>query len=266
MNIDFETKLTYNEISFHRSNSLSIAEREIHTYHEILFCMDANAVLFTEKQQKKIQGDALFLIPKGTYHYFLNQNQDVFPRLKIYFPAYVLDRTPCGQVLSGIRIIESIDGNILFLLKTLCRIMEGENNDKQAFYAYSTFLMLLSQLDQSLGKEHRQETVAVNELDDLLKYVSDNPSADLSVAALAKKMHASASTVTHLFKKTMGISVHRYVTQRRLIYGQNLILAGNKPSKIYTDCGYRDYSSFYKAYLLFFGYPPSVEGKEISNA
>ena len=85
MSIDFETKLTYNEISFHRSDSLSIAEREIHTYHEILFCMDTNAVLFTEKQQKKIQGDTLFLIPKGAYHYFLNQNQNAFPRLKIFF-------------------------------------------------------------------------------------------------------------------------------------------------------------------------------------
>ena len=266
MNINTEIKLTYNGIAFQRSSNPSIAEREIHTYHEILFCMDANVVLFTEKQQKKIQGDALVLIPKGTYHYFLNQNQDVFPRLKIYFPAYVLDRTPCGQTLSDIRIIESIDGNILFLLKTLCRIMEGENNDKQAFYAYSAFLMLLSQLDQSLGKEHRQETVTVNELDELLKYIAVNPSADLSVAALAKRMHVSASTVTHLFKKTLGISVHQYVLQRRLVYGQNLILAGNKPSKIYTDCGYRDYSSFYKAYLLFFGYPPSLEGKEISNA
>lgn len=262
MKTDFETKLAYNEISFQRSNSLSIAEREIHTYHEILFCMDANTVLFTEKQRKKIQGDTLFLIPKGTYHFFSTQNQEMFPRLKIYFPAHVLDRTPCGRVLSDIRILECIDGNILFLLKTLCRIMEEEPKDKQAFYAYSTFLMLLSQLDQSLDKAHKQETAAANELDDLLKYIADNPSADLSVAALAQKMHASASTITHLFKKTMGISVHRYVRQRRLIYGHNLILAGNKPSKIYGDCGYRDYSSFYKAYVLFFGYPPSSEGIE----
>ena len=266
MNTDFETKLTYNGISFHRSNSLSIAEREIHTYHEILFCMDTNAVLFTEKQQEKIQGDALLLIPKGTYHYFLNQNQNVFSRLKIYFPAYVLDSTPCGRVLSDMRIIERIDGNTLFLLKTLCRILEEGKKDKQGFYAYSTFLMLLSQLDQILGKEHKQEAVVANELDNLLKYISDHPSADLSVAALARKMHTSASTVTHLFKKTMGISVHRYVKQRRLIHGQNLILAGNKPSKIYADCGYRDYSSFYKAYLLFFGYPPSSEGKEPTDA
>ena len=261
-----EIKLTYNEISFLRSNSLSIAEREIHTYHEILFCMDTDAVLFTEKQQRKIQGDALFLIPKGTYHFFAMQNREKFPRLKIYFPDYMLARTPCGRVLSDIRIIEGIDGNILLLLKRLCRIMEEENKEKQGFYAYSTFLMLLSQLDQSLGKEHRQETAVDNELDSLLKYICENPSADLSVAALAEKMHTSASTITHLFKKTMGISVHRYVTQRRLVYGQNLILAGSKPSKIYSDCGYRDYSSFYKAYLLLFGYPPSLEGKEMTDA
>jgi len=266
MNIDFETELTYNGISFQRSSSLSIAEREIHTYHEILFCMDANTVLFTEKKQKKVRGDVLFLIPKGTYHYFPIQDLEKFPRLKIYFPASVLDRTPCHQVMSDICIIENIDGSTLFLLKTLCRIMEEAKGDKQGFYAYSTFLMLLSELDQSLGKAYKPEAVTANELDALLNYIANNPSADLSVGALAKKMHVSASTVTHLFKKTLGISAHRYVTQRRLIYGQSLILAGNKPSKIYSDCGYQDYSSFYKAYTLFFGYPPSSEGKDTLEA
>ena len=258
-----EMKLTYNGISFLRSNSPSIAEREIHTYHEILFCMDARAVLFTEKQQIKVQGDVLLLIPKGTYHLFSVESRERFPRLKIYFPADVLDSTPCREVLSDFRIIDNIDGNILLLLKKLCRIMEEGSIHKQGFYAYSAFLMLLSELDQSLSKTHKQETATANELDELLKYIAENPSADLSVAALANKLHASASTVTHLFKKTLGISVHRYVTQRRLVYGQSLILAGHKPSKIYGDCGYGDYSSFYKAYIQFFGYSPSSEGKEI---
>ena len=262
MNINTEIKLTYNGIAFQRSSNPSIAEREIHTYHEILFCMDANATLFTEKQQTKLQGDVLFLIPKGTYHFFSVENKETFPRLKIYFVADVLEDTPCREVLSDMRIIDNIDGNILLLLKKLCRIMEEGSGDKPGFYAYSAFLMLLSELDQSLGKAHKQETATANKLDDLLKYIAENLSADLSVVALAKKMHASASTVTHLFKKTLGISVHRYVTQRRLVYGQSLILAGNKPSKIYADCGYSDYSSFYKAYISFFGYPPSAENKD----
>ena len=257
MNINTEIKLTYNGISFQRSSNPSIAEREIHTYHEILFCMNANATLFTEKQQSKLQGDVLFLIPKGTYHFFSVENKETFPRLKIYFAADVLEGTPCREILSDMRVIDNINGNILLLLKKLCRIMEEANKDKQGFYAYSAFLMLLSELDQSLGKEHRQETVTVNELDELLKYIAENPSADLSVAALAKRMHASASTVTHLFKKTLGISVHQYVLQRRLVYGQSLILAGNKPSKIYGACGFKDYSSFYKQYKKLFGISPS---------
>lgn len=262
MNTDFEIKLTYNGISFQRSNSLSIAEREIHTYHEILFCMDINAVLFTEKQQKKLRGNVLLLIPKGTYHFFRIQDGETFSRLKIYFPDHVLERTPCRQLLSDICLIESIDGNVLLLLKKLCSILEEKPCEKQGFYAYSAFLMLLSELDQCLDQERKQDADTDGELTELLHYISENLSQDLSIESLSKKMNASASSVTHQFKKTLGISVHRYVTQRRLIYGQNLILAGHKPSKIYSDCGYRDYSSFYKAYVMFFGYPPSLEGKE----
>ena len=47
--------------------------------------------------------------------------------------------------------------------------------------------------------------------------------------------------------------------QKRLIYAQKLIVKGQKPSKTYSDSGFSDYSSFYKAYLKFFGYPPSEE-------
>ena len=262
---DFETKRICNGVSFQRSDRLSITEREIHAYHEILFCLDTDAVLLTENGQKRLQGNVLLLIPKGTYHFFRIQDRDSFSRLKIYFPADVLAGTPCGALLSAFRIMENMDGELLFLLKKLCRFLEEESGEKRDFYIYSTFLMLLSELDQRIGREQDGKAMSGNELKGLLQYIGEHLSADLSVEVLAKKMHASPSAVTHLFKKTLGISLHRYVTQRRLIYGQNLILAGGKPSKIYSDCGYQDYSSFYKAYVLFFGYPPSAEGKEKSN-
>lgn len=262
MNTDFETKLTYNGISFQRSNSLSIAEREIHSYHEILFCMDTNAVFFTEKQQRKIQGNALFLIPKGKYHYFRIQDSKMFSRLKIYFPADILDRTPCGGIMKDLRVLESIEGSILFMLKKLCRIMEKTPCEKQGFYAYSAFLMLLTELDTcGLDSETLPEQDEAGVLSQITHYISEHLSENLTIEALAKQMHLSASGISHMFKKEMGISVHQYVTQRRLIFAQGLLWVGNKPSKIYMDCGYRDYSSFYKAYVSFFGYPPSSDGK-----
>ena len=262
MNTDYETKLTYNGISFQRSNRLSIDEREIHSYHEILFCMDTNAVLFTEGQQKKIRGDALFLIPKGSYHFFRIEDRETFSRLKIYFSADFLDALPCRQIMSGIHIVEKPQGQVLSLLKKLCQIMEEANNEKQSFYAYSASLMLLAELDRG-GMDsivpHKQERIG--ELGQIIRYISENLSGDLTAETLSRQMHCSLSEFTHTFKKEIGIPVHQYVIQRRLIFAQTLLQSGEKPSKIYADCGYGDYSSFYKAYMSFFGYPPSGEKK-----
>ena len=42
-----------------------------------------------------------------------------------------------------------------------------------------------------------------------------------------------------------------------MILARDLFLSGEHASKIYADCGYRDYSSFYKAYVRIFGFAPS---------
>ncbi|MBR2181446.1 MAG: AraC family transcriptional regulator [Oscillospiraceae bacterium] len=52
-------------------------------------------------------------------------------------------------------------------------------------------------------------------------------------------------------------AIYRYITEKRLIYAHNLITNNNPPTKIYLDCGYRDYTSFYRAFVKMFGYPPS---------
>ena len=162
--------------------------------------------------------------------------------------------------MSGIRIVEKPEGQILHLLKKLCQTMENPNTEKQGFYAYSTFLMLLAELDRNgLGSETAQKQGRIGELDQIICYISEHLSEDLTAETLSKQMCISLSGFTHMFKKEIGIPVHRYVTQRRLIFAQTLLQSGEKPTKVYMDCGYSDYSSFYKAYVSFFGHPPSEE-------
>lgn len=63
----------------------------------------------------------------------------------------------------------------------------------------------------------------------------------------------------HIFKKELGISLHQYITQKRLLYARKLIKEANYPTKIYTEIGFKEYTSFYNSYKNFFGYPPSYE-------
>ena len=70
-------------------------------------------------------------------------------------------------------------------------------------------------------------------------------------------MHMSESAFAHLFKKELGMPPHKYIEEKRLYYAKHLISKGEKPSKIYSECGWSDYSSFYKAFRKMFGISPS---------
>ncbi|MBQ9985049.1 MAG: AraC family transcriptional regulator [Oscillospiraceae bacterium] len=74
---------------------------------------------------------------------------------------------------------------------------------------------------------------------------------------ISKEMNVSQATMFLCFKKQLGIPIYKYITEKRLIYAYKLITEGNPPTKIYSECGYKDYATFYKAYVKMFGHPPS---------
>ena len=257
---DFENKLTYNQISFYLSNSLHVAEREMHTYHEILFYINGDAEFLTEKGQYALRQNTLLMIPRETYHFFRLPESGHFTRLKISIPDAVVQELSLESLFSAITVTQNIHEAVFFVLNRLHKALKEPKTKNSPFYAYSMLMMLLAELDMTgISDSQKATLVDLSMLLETLSYIAKNLSGDLSIKTLAKQTNLSASTLTHTFKKELGISLHEYVTQRRLIYAKNLILENQKPSKIYLDCGFQDYSSFYKAYLKFFGYPPSKE-------
>ena len=90
-----------------------------------------------------------------------------------------------------------------------------------------------------------------------IRYIDSNFTKNISVAGISRELRVSESALAHSFKKELGISLYKYIVEKRLIYAHKLISENKKPTKIYLDCGYNDYPTFYKAYLKMFGYPPS---------
>ena len=95
----------------------------------------------------------------------------------------------------------------------------------------------------------------------IVEYINENLKNSVSIKKLSEKLNISESALTHTFKKEMGISVHKYIQQKRLVFARKLIEEGKKPTKIYFDLGYSEYSAFYKAYFKMFGHPPSNKYK-----
>ena len=51
------------------------------------------------------------------------------------------------------------------------------------------------------------------------------------------------------------------IHMKRLAEAQKLISIGEKPSSVYTACGFNDYGTFYRNYTAYFGYAPSEKDK-----
>ena len=90
----------------------------------------------------------------------------------------------------------------------------------------------------------------------IVRYINQNLSKALSIEELCEQFYISRAQLCRRFKRVTGASVGKYITAKRLIAAQNLLRQGKKPTEVYPACGYQDYSTFYRAYLQYFGYSP----------
>ena len=59
------------------------------------------------------------------------------------------------------------------------------------------------------------------------------------------------------FKDETGYSMHQYVLEKRVLAARSLILAGEGAAIASMECGFRDYSTFSRAYKKLLGKLPS---------
>lgn len=254
-------EIEYKGVFVEYTNNPLFSEREIHSYHEILFCQGMEVTLRTENRHSELRGNTLIVIPKGNYHCFDLGQQKHFPRLKVSIPDELISGLPVDIFSSQLSIFYPKKKYWSVLIERLCDAVKNKEENGRGFYVYSAVMMLLAELDkensfvQEAYQSNNQTIVSA------VRYVDENISGDLCVEKIAREINVSTSFLTHKFKAEMGISLHRFVVGKRMIYAVDLIEKGENPTKIYRDCGFSDYSSFYKAYCRFFGTTPSNQRK-----
>jgi AraC-like DNA-binding protein len=93
----------------------------------------------------------------------------------------------------------------------------------------------------------------------VIEYIDNNISRHFTIEDLCNELFVSKSYLHQLFLRHMQMSPQKYVNSKRLLMAQKEIRAFAKPTEVFAKCGFSDYSSFYRAYKKFFGYPPSEE-------
>lgn len=92
---------------------------------------------------------------------------------------------------------------------------------------------------------------------EIITYVNDNLGKDLSIDLLADRFYMSKYHMMRIFKNETGYSIHQYISEKRIILARNLIISGMPATSACLECGFKDYSSFSRAFKNQLGMLPS---------
>lgn len=93
-------------------------------------------------------------------------------------------------------------------------------------------------------------------IDEVVFYINNHLREDLTLDTLAKQFFVSKFYLSRLFKECMGISLHQYIMNKRLLFAKRLLLAGMEPYMACGEAGFGDYSHFSRSFKRYFGVAP----------
>jgi len=95
-----------------------------------------------------------------------------------------------------------------------------------------------------------------NLLEQITAFVEANLSEKITLQMIASQFSVSVSTVTQLFQRKAETTFHGFVTGLRMEKARTLILQGLPLETVGKAIGYRDHSTFYRAFRQTFGISP----------
>lgn len=236
-----------------------------HSFYEILYIYRGNLQYLVGTERYRLQHGDMVLIPPGVSHrpMFSEAGQQIYHRYVLWLsPDFVSHISPCFaredfRCPSILRTAGTRWSGIGDRMKQGIRETERRKPGWQAMVYGNTMqvmTMLYRAVKDSKGLQLASETPAL--LDRILAYLEDNFHQHITLEQTARQFYVSASTVSTTFRREMGVSFHRCLTQRRLIAAKNLILGGAGLETVAELVGFSDYSAFYRAFKSEYGVSP----------
>ena len=102
-----------------------------------------------------------------------------------------------------------------------------------------------------------------NLLDQIGAFVEAHLEEKITLGRVAEQFSVSVSTVTQLFQNKTQNTFHHFLTGRRMEKARTLIREGLPLEMVGRAIGYRDHSTFYRAFRQTFGLSPREYRKKI---
>ena len=262
---------TYNKES-HEINT------HYHDFDKITIFIKGKVSYMVEGRTYELKPYDIVLVKHNDMHRLTVDNSIVYDRIIVYISpnfmnAYKTDTYDlnfCFQKAqaehSNVLRIPSLEKSSLF--HSIVRLENSFSDSGYAaeLYKQVLFLEFMVHLNRAALKNRLEfiDTENISKVGGILQYINDNLSDDLNIDRIADTFFVSKYYMMRQFKQETGYTLGNYISRKRLLLAKELILSGVPGTRACFDCGYKDYSTFLRAYRRLFGESPRDTLSQIS--
>lgn len=242
-----------------------------HEFYELYFFLAGNVDYVVSNVRFQLEPGDLLLVPPNIMH------NPVFRDFAVHYDRYVVWISPglmerLFVIDPELRLFQKKNEENRFLYRageegthrlrplfgTILSAYEGQQACRRSV-GIAAILTILAEYSRVLSGQNETLYPASRDsmLTDILWYIRENLTGDLSLDTVAEAFYTNKFHLSHVFKREMKISFYQYVIQLRLIAGKNHILEGMPVGQVWEACGFSDHAGFYRAFRKLYGISPS---------
>ncbi len=240
-----------------------------HDFDKIVVFLSGRVTYLVEGKSYFLKPWDILLVGRGQIHRTLIDGSALYERIVIYLDPDFMRREGVYECFEralsqNFCLIRADRDRRLGIMRHVTGAEEAQGS--AAFGARlmekTNILQLLIELSRAFSPELTEESAFRCDplTQSILDHIKSNLDGDLSVDGICGRFYISRSKLLHTFKEQTGYTLHKYVTQKRVLRSAELIRKGDSVLAAAEKSGFSDYSAFLRAFKSTFGVLPKSFG------
>lgn len=230
-----------------------------HDMYEIIFLKEGDISYLTGNTAYTVRKNSLIFTRPGHQHRIRIDKDTPYDRYDLLIAPDAIGSGLLDTIPADTHVI-CFDSNQLMIqlfekLDYYCGQLSGGQLDRILRHLAEEILLNLMLHVTQLREDKRSGTHPLTR--QAIVYIEENLPTLAGVDDICQEIGVSKSYLYRLFQADLQTTPKAYLMERRLNLARQEIFLGAKSSAVYTQCGFSDYSTFFRAYKKHFGYPPA---------
>ncbi len=249
-----------------------------HDFDKLVIPIQGNISYSIEGKTYPLKPYDIVLIQHNEIHKPIIHDDSTYERIIVYIsPGFLQDYKTIDYDL-GYCFQKAVDEhtNVLRLFSIANHplfhsIQKLEDSFQNELYAAElqrkiSFLEFMIQLNRAVihhSLDYMHNASANPKILHIIEYIHNYLTQDISIDTIAKETYMSRYHMMRTFKSETGYTIQEYIRQKRLVLAKELLSKHIPVTQVCYDCGFKDYTSFLRAYKKqFHELPGTVHSKE----